>query len=313
MKDKTAMRALGKSWRTRKDRVYAILALLPSMALIFVFVYFLIGWNTVVAFSNWHGLRQDLSFNGLKNFIELFQNERFQIGMRNMGVFALAFIAGCIVIGFTVALLLNQNLKWESFFRNLYIYPLAVSLVVTGVIWRWLMTPGSEQTGWVGINQLFNYLGLDFLKSGWHTNEHFGIIAVAIAATWQMSGYVMAMYLAAMRSIPLELKEAAVIDGASNFQYTARVVIPLVRTTTLSAIVILGHISLRVFDLVASMTGPGKGFITDVPAYYMWQTTFQGNRFNRGAAIALVLLVLVSALVVPYILRTYKKSDDRSG
>jgi glucose/mannose transport system permease protein len=138
-------------------------------------------------------------------------------------------------------------------------------------------------------------------------------VAVAIAAIWQMSGYVMAMYLAAIRSIPVELKEAATIDGASIYQYYLRIVIPLVRTTTLSAVVILGHIALRVFDLTASMTGSGKGYITDVPAFYMWQTTFQGNRFNRGAAIALVLLVMISCLVIPYIVRTYRISDEQSG
>jgi len=313
MKEKTARYALGRRWSRDRDRFYALLSLLPSLVLIFIFVYLLIGWNTVIAFSKWHRLKTDLSFNGLKNFIELFQDERFQIGMRNMGVFALVFISGCIVLGFLLALLLDRGLKWESFFRNLYIYPLAISLVVTGVIWRWLFTPGSEQTGWIGLNQLFDFVGLHFLKSGWHTSQSFGIVAVAIAATWQMSGYVMAMYLAAIRSIPEELKEAAVIDGASPYRYYLHIVIPLVRTTTVSAVVILGHIALRVFDLIASMTGSGKGFITDVPAFYMWQTAFQGNRFNRGAAIALILLVLISGLVIPYIARTYSTSDEQDG
>ena len=312
MTGQLAKHALGRYWRRRRDKLYAFLSLLPSMILVFIFIYLLIGWNTIIAFSNWHGLQRDLSFNGVKNFIELFQNERFQIGMKNMGVYSLVFVLGCLVIGFLLALLLDQTLKWESFFRNVYIYPLAISLVVTGVIWRWLFTPGSEQTGWVGINQIFDYLGLHFLKSGWHTSKSFGIVAVAIAATWQMSGYVMAMYLAAIRNIPVELKEAAVIDGASPYHYYLRVVVPLVRTTTVSAVVILGHIALRVFDLIASMTGPGKGFNTDVPAYYMWQTTFQGNRFNRGAAIALVLFVLMSALVIPYIVKTYRTSEEQS-
>jgi glucose/mannose transport system permease protein len=313
MKEKTARYALGKRWSRDRDRFYAFLSLLPSLVLIFVFVYLLIGWNTVIAFSKWHGLTSDLSFNGLKNFIELFQDERFQIGMRNMGVFALVFISGCIVVGFVLALLLDQSLKWESFFRNLYIYPLAISLVVTGVIWRWLFTPGSEQTGWIGFNQLFDFVGLHFLKSGWHTSQSFGIVAVAIAATWQMSGYVMALYLAAIRSIPVELKEAAVIDGASPYRYYVHIVIPLAKTTTVSAVVVLGHIALRVFDLIAAMTGSGKGFNTDVPAFYMWQTTFQGNRFNRGAAIALVLLVLISGLVIPYIARTYRTANEQGG
>jgi len=108
------------------------------------------------------------------------------------------------------------------------------------------------------------------------------MISVVVAATWQMSGYTMAMYLAGLRSIPEELREAARVDGATEFQVYRHVILPLLRPITLSAVIVLGHISLKIFDLVVSMTGPGPAFATDVPAFFMWDTTFRGNNFARG-------------------------------
>ncbi|HLF02078.1 MAG TPA: sugar ABC transporter permease [Anaerolineales bacterium] len=154
----------------------------------------------------------------------------------------------------------------------------------------------------MGINQLFEGVGLGFLKNGWYTDPKIGIMAVVIAATWQMSGYVMAIYLAGLRAIPEDLREAARVDGANEFQVFQHIIMPLLQPVTLSAVIILGHISLKIFDLIYSMTGPGAGFSTDVPALYMLITVYQGNHFARGAAIAIILLVLVSVLVVPYLI-----------
>jgi len=122
-----------------------------------------------------------------------------------------------------------------------------------------------------------------------------------LAATWQMSGYTMAMYLAGLRAIPDELREAARVDGASEFQILRRILLPMLQPITLSAVIVLGHISLKIFDLVVSMTGPGPAFATDVPAFFMWDTTFRGNNFAQGAAIAILLLLVVAVLVVPYL------------
>jgi len=209
------------------------------------------------------------------------------------------------------------------------------------VVWRWILGPGSTQTGALGINLLFDKLGLGFLKWGWFTDPtsvhipadsglgtflahiglgglttpyvgiSLGMISVAIAATWQMSGYVMAMYLAALRGIPDEMREAARVDGASEMQIYRRVIVPMIRPVTLSAIIVLGHISLKIFDLVVSMTGPGPAFATDVPALYMWETTFRGNSFAQGAAIAMILLLLVALLIVPYLVSS-TRSEART-
>jgi glucose/mannose transport system permease protein len=178
---------------------------------------------------------------------------------------------------------------------------MSVSFIVTGVVWKWVLNPGTQQTGAVGLNLLFEKIGLGFLKNGWYTDPDIGIKAVVIAAAWQMAGYTMALYLAGLRSIPEELREAARVDGASEWQVFRSIILPLLQPVTLSAVIILGHISLKIFDLISSMTGPGAGFSTDVPAYYLFDTVFRGNNFARGGAIAIILLVMVSVLVIPYL------------
>jgi len=216
-------------------------------------------------------------------------------------VFTVLFLISCLIIGFLLAILLDQRIRGEGIFRSIYLFPMSISFIVTGVVWRWLLNPGSAELGSTGINALFDTVGLGFLKTGWYTDPKIGIMAVAIAATWQMSGYTMAMYLAGLRAIPEELREAARVDGASEVQIVRHIILPLLQPITLSAVIVLGHISLKIYDLIVAMTGPGIGFATDVPAYFMWDTTFRGNHFARGAAIAIILLVMVAVLIVPYL------------
>lgn len=282
--------------RVGKDRLTAIAMITPSVIAIGLFVYGFIGWTGWVSLSNWDGLRPDLSLVGLRNFERLFQVPRFQADLRNTLTFTVLFLAACLIIGFLLAVLLDQRVWGEGLFRSIFLFPMAVSFIVTGVVWRWLMTPST------GLNLLFEGVGLGFLKSGWFTDPAIGIKAVVIAATWQMSGFVMAMYLAGLRGIPEELREAARVDGATEFQVYRHIVLPLLQPITLSAVIILGHISLKIFDLTASMTKAGPAFSSDVPAYFMFETTFQGDHYAQGASIAIILLLMVSLLVVPYLL-----------
>jgi len=289
------------------EKVVPILLISPSVLAMAIFVYGFIAWTGWVSLLNWNelvlfkGPFPDSPFIGLRNYERLFDTERFQIDMRNTAVFTLAFLAACLIIGFLLAVLLDQHIRGENLFRSIFLFPMAISFVVTGVVWRWLLNPGTAATGSVGVNLLFDKIGLGFLKTGWYTDPKIGILAVAIAATWQMSGYVMAMYLAGLRGIPEELREAARVDGASELEIYRHIIVPLLQPITLSAIIILGHISLKIFDLVTAMTGPGPAFSTDVPALFMFNTTFQGNHFAQGASIALILLVMVAVLVVPYL------------
>lgn len=290
-----------------RERIISFLMVLPSIIAVGIFIYGFILWSARVSVSSWRGLIPDYTFIGLTNYLDLFRDPRFQIDIRNQVIFTILFVGGCLILGLIMAILLDQNLKGESFFRSLYLFPLAISYIVTGVVWRWLMNPaqGSRMSG---LNLLFDKLGLDFLVNNWHTTPQWGIAFVAIPAIWQMSGFVMALYLSGLRSIPNELREAAQVDGATSAQIYRHVILPLINPVTLSALIILGHISLKVFDLILAIAG--KQLQLDVPAVYMWQITFDGYFFGRGAAIGILLLISVAVLVIPY-LRWSLKTEEQ--
>lgn len=322
--------------RLNSDRVLALLLITPSIAATAIFVYGFIGWTGWVSLSSWFGLRPDLSWAGLSNYAELFRNPRFHIDIRNTAVFTAFLLGACMAIGLGLALLLDRGVRGEGFFRSLFFFPMAISFIVTGVVWRWLLAPGDPATGRItGVNVLLARLGAPHLE--WYTDEAvlyihpdgpvgqllarlglevlsgplFGvpvaILSIVLAATWQMSGFVMALYLAGLRGFPEELREAARIDGASEWQVYRHVVLPFLWPVTLSALIILGHISLKIFDLVAAMSKRGPGFATDVPAYFMFETTFHGDRFAQGASIAMVMLVSVSLLIIPYLVYSMRR------
>jgi len=292
------------------ERITPILLILPSAIAIAIFVYGFIGFTGFVSLTKWNKLSPDFSLAGLRNYQTLFANRRFQIDMRNMVVFTVLFLSSSLAVGFLLAVLLDQRIKGESLFRSIFLFPMAISFIVTGIAWRWLLNPGSIEMGSTGVNLLFEKVGLNLLKTGWYTDPEIGIKAVVIAAVWQMSGYVMAMYLAGLRGIPEELREAARVDGASELQILWHVIVPLLRPITLGAIIVLGHIALKIYDLVVAMTGPGIGFSCDVPAYFMWDTTFQANRFAQGASVATILLVMVGILIVPYLAYSLRREAE---
>jgi glucose/mannose transport system permease protein len=184
---------------------------------------------------------------------------------------------------------------------------MAISYIVTGVVWRWLMNP-AEGSRMSGLNLLFSTLNLDFLVNKWHTTPTWGMAGIALAAIWQMSGYTMALYLAGLRAVPHELREAAQIDGASEVQTYRHIILPMLAPVTLSALIILGHMSLKVFDLIIAVAG--KQLPLDVPAIYMWQTTFDGLFYSRGAAIGIILLISVAILIIPYIRYTLRTENQ---
>ncbi len=293
--------------RIKGDKWTPILFITPSIVAVGIFVYGFISWTGFISFTKWNNVLPDYTLVGFKNYQKLFANMRFQIDLHNTLVFTVVFVASCLLIGLLLAVLIDQRVKGEGIFRNLFLLPMAVSFIVSGVIWHWLFNPGSIQLGNIGVNQLFEKLGLNFLNSGWYTDPKIGIIAVAIAAIWQFSGYTMALYLAGLRGIPLELREAAAIDGASKWKIFYYITLPFLRPITFGAIIILGHISLKIFDLVVAMTGSGPAFSCDVPALFMYDTTFRGNHFAQGASIAIILLLLVSLLIIPYLITTFRK------
>ncbi|MCS7058278.1 MAG: sugar ABC transporter permease [Meiothermus sp.] len=367
-------------WFRNKDTLYGFLVLLPSLVLLGVFVYGFILQTFLTSLTDWgRDPTQALSANpqinliGFENYRELFTgfvDARFRQDLVNTFFFTLFFILGCIGLGLGLAIALDRAPRGEGFFRTVFLFPMSLSFIVTGTIWRWMLQPEG------GVNQLPTLVGLPKGTFAWLTSRdqvwrfswndlpfftgltvglvlllvaiaafragerkrglmasvsagvlflwaftlgralkplpydelhgfNLAFIGIILAAVWQMSGYTMALYLAGLRGIPEELREAARVDGATEWQLYRHVILPMLAPITLSAVIILGHISLKIFDLVFAMAGADNA-PTDVPALLMYLTTFRANQIAKGAAIGMVLLVMVALVIVPYLYRQLK-------
>ena len=295
--------------RFENETLLSIALLFPSMVAVAIFVYGFIAWSVRVSLSKWKGLNPDYTFVGLQQYTNLiFHDQRFLIDVRNTAVFTVGFILGCLLLGLGLAILLDQKLKGESLFRSIFLFPMSISFIASGVVWAWLMSPatGSRMTG---LNLLFQNLGLDFLISTWHaTPPPWGMAYTVIPAVWQLSGFAMALYLGGIRSISEEIREAARVDGATELEIYRYVILPMLRPVTLSAVIILGHMSLKIFDLIVALGRKDQRL--DVPGIYMWTTTFDGTNFAQGAAIGILMLISVAILVVPYLITSMRAEAE---
>jgi len=310
----------------RGPRRLTILLLAPAALVSLVFVYLFIAWTFYASLTSWNSIRPlngilpDFPVVGFANYQTLFATARFWPNdVFNTAVFTVTFIVASVAIGLLLAILLDQRIHGEVLFRNIFLLPMALSFVVTGTIWAWIFNPNT------GINQLLDPLGInairegllafgplkplwdlldflriDILRPGLTTDSRSALGAVVVAATWQMSGFVMAMFLAGLRGVPEELREAARVDGASERQIYTAVLIPQLRPVLVSVIVILGYISLKIFDLVFVMTRGGPGTATDFPSIYLFVSAFQSQLWGLAAAIAIVMLVVSAVVVIPY-------------
>ena len=329
--------ARARRWRLKQGQ-QSLLLLLPSLIAIGIFVYYFIGNSFFVSISNWRTLKPDMTIREplFQTYAEMFATPRFQADLRNTVVFTVIFLVLTLGIGLGLAVLLDRRVFGSVIFRNVFLFPYALSFVVTGVTWRWIFNP---ETGInlffniFGINSLLTRLGVEPLKPGWITDPNIlfqvndalakvwpavgdlqvklgipaAMIPVAIAASWQLSGFVMAMYLGGMATISNEVREAARIDGATEWQIYRRVIIPALAPVTVSVAVILLHVSLKIFDLVFTMSGVGPGFATDVPAIFVFETMFKATRYNMASAASIVMLVLVALIIIPYLARSLKE------
>ncbi|MBO3746251.1 sugar ABC transporter permease [Streptosporangiaceae bacterium NEAU-GS5] len=281
-----------------------LLLVSPSIVAIAVFVYGLLGWNFKVAMTDQHDEISQGHFVGLENFTGIWDQERWGISVRHAVVFTVVFVVGALVLGWFLAFLMEKGIRGEGGFRAIYLFPMAVSFIATGVVWRWLMNSGTGERA-VGLNRLLP----DFLQWHWFRDPGWGMAAMAVPAIWQMSGYVMALFLAGFRGVPEELRESARVDGCTEWQVYRHIVLPYLRPVTLAALIILGHISLKVFDLIVAVSG--KQIITDVPAIFMWNAVFDSHDPAKGATIAAYIVISVCVFVVPYLIWNARRRDGR--
>ena len=273
----------------------------PSILLIAVFVYGLIGWNIKVSLSDWREAKHTTGWAGLAAYRDLRHDPAWTENVHHILLFTATFIVGALLVGLVLAFLLEKGVKGEGFFRSIYLFPMAVSFIAAGVVWRWLMNPAPGDRS-SGLNVISDKLGLG--SSQWYLDPHYGMAAMAMPAIWALGGYIMALYLAGFRGVPEELREAARMDGASEYRVYRHVVFPHLRPVTLGALIILGHISIKVFDLIVAIGG--KQLITQVPAVYMWINIYDARDYAKGAAIATILLIAISVLIIPYLIYTVR-------
>jgi glucose/mannose transport system permease protein len=273
----------------------------PLFAASLFFVYGFIAWTVYISFTR-SGVMPKYELAGLIQYARLWETPRWYVALRNLFIFSGLFIAGCLAIGILLAILLDQRIRIEGVIRTIYLYPMALSFIVTGTAWKWILNPG------LGIEKLVRDLGFESFRFDWLVNSDTAIYTVVIAGVWQSSGYVMALFLAGLRSVDDEIIKAAAIDGAGPIRTYARIVLPIVRPVFLSSIIILTHIAIKSFDLVVALTGGGPGYATDMPATFMYSFAFQRSELGIAAASAVMMLVTIMAIIVPYLYSELRRS-----
>lgn len=361
------------------DRIKALITLLPSIILLAVFVYGFIGNTFWISLTDWGGVaalaeEPVRNFAGFVNYIDLFTGflgGGFRQDLVNAVFYSVSLLIGAIAIGIFLAVLLDNKPRGEAFFRTVFLFPMSLSFIVSGTIWRWLLAPqggvnilpttvglepltfrwlssndtilafnwqnipqiaiylaaavliivglrllttGSRSWMWwlfpgIGLG-LFGWIAGDILPKALFMEEEHGFnmatLGIILATIWQYSGYTMALYLAGFTGISQDLRDAAMLDGASSVGYYRHIALPMVKPITISAVIILSHISLKMFDLIFAMTGPDNGQ-TGHPALNMYLTTFRANDFARGAAIAIILFLIAATFIIPYLISSYRQ------
>ncbi|KRW61875.1 carbohydrate ABC transporter permease [Pseudomonas sp. TTU2014-080ASC] len=270
------------------------LVLAPSMLVVLVGFYGYILWTFVLSFTN-SRFMPSYSWAGLLQYERLWNNERWWVASKNLVVFGGLFIVISLVIGVLLAVLLDQRIRREGFIRTIYLYPMALSMIVTGTAWKWLLNPG------LGLDKLLRDWGWEGFRFDWIVDPDRVVYTLVIAAVWQSSGFVMALFLAGLRGVDQSIIRAAQVDGASPATIYLRIVLPSLRPVFFSALMILAHIAIKSFDLVAAMTAGGPGYASDLPAMFMYAHTFTRGQMGLGAASAMLMLGAVLAVIVPYL------------
>lgn len=280
---------------------HPLIVLVIPLGMVFYFVYVGLAWNILVSLSGWTGLRVDYSFKGFGNYLRMLDDSVFWLSLKNT-LLLFAIIPICVVLGLFLAVILDKGLKGTNFFRNVFLLPFALSFVVTGTLWAWMYNPANGI-----INSLLRAMGLGFLAGTWHTAQETVMPAIILALVWQFSGYASLIFLAGLKSVPVNQVQAAYLDGASSLKVFWRVILPQLKAPLTTAIVVIAMYALRSFDFIWVLTGGGPGYSSHTLSVMMYRETFLSTRYAYGAAIATALLVLVLLLIVPYTYRTYRR------
>jgi glucose/mannose transport system permease protein len=270
------------------------LVLAPTFVITLIFIYGYILLNAWLSFTKSRMLPK-YDWAGTIQYEKLFANDRWWVAVENLAIFGGLFIFICLALGLLLAILLDQQVRAEGAIRTIFLYPMALSFIVTGTAWKWILNPG------LGLEKLVRDLGFENFTFDWLVDPEMAIYTVVIAGVWQASGFVMALFLAGLRGVDDSIIKAAQIDGASLPTIYWRIIIPSLGPVFFSALIILTHIAVKSFDLVIALTGGGPGYATDVPATFMYAFAFTRGQVGLGAASSMMMLAVVCAIIVPYL------------
>jgi glucose/mannose transport system permease protein len=270
------------------------IVLAPSFAVILVFVYGFILWTVYLSFTH-SRMMPVYTLTGFDSYERLFAQPSWWMALKNIAIFGVLYVGICMALGLTLAILLDQKIRIEGVLRPIYLYPMAVSFIVTGTAWKWFLNPGT------GLEKTMQDWGWTSFHFDWLVNTDMAIYTIVIAGVWQAAGFCMAMFLAGLRGIDGEIMKAAQIDGASAYATYRRIIIPALRPVFLSAFIVLTHMAIKSYDLVIALTGGGPGNATELPSTFMYSYTFTRNQMSVGAASAVIMLMTVAAIIVPYL------------
>ena len=276
------------------------LVISPALVISLIFFYALAVWVGVISFTDSHSL-PSYSWVSFSNYATLWRDDDWWVAVLNLLKFLPLAVGIPLVLGCLLAILLDRKIRGEGFLRTVYMYPVALSFVVSGTVWRWLLAPDT------GIQTWLQAAGIHGASFDWLISPDKAIFTLAIVSVWQSTGFVLALFMAGLRSVDDSLFKAAMLDGATLPRIYWRIVLPILRPTVFSAVMILLPTALRTFDLVVVLTNGGPGRSSILPAYYMFDMFFHRDEMGQGAASGMILLMMCSVVVMPYLFNEFRK------
>lgn len=268
-------------------------ALLPMALTVIVGYLGSVLWSLRISFTSSRTFPSD-HFVGLAQYVRLFDNERWMLSLHNLAIYGVLFVAACMLIGFLLAVFIDQNVTGEGVLRTVFLYPYAMSFVATGLVWQWMLTPGG------GIGEALRRFGFAGVEFDWIVDQDMVIYTIVIATVWQASGLVMAMMLAGLRGIDGDIWKAARLDGIPAWRVYTSIVLPMMGPTIATVFLLLSTAVVKLFDAVVAMTQGGPGTASEVPAKFIMDNLFGRANIGLASAGAVMLLVPVLAVLAPY-------------
>ncbi|MET1414773.1 sugar ABC transporter permease [Roseibium sp. HPY-6] len=299
-------RARPVSRAARMAQLVPTLVLLPTLVTTGIYIFVFVCWNIYLSLSS-STLLPVYDFAGFDAYTRLWRNPRWTTGVQNLAVFGTLYILFSVLVGVTLAILMDQRVKGENFLRSIFLYPIAISFVVTGTTWQWILNPST------GLEKFFHDLGWTGFEFSLITNRETALYAVVLAAVWHASGFVMVMVLAALRGVDQDVVKAGRIDGASMTKIYRRIILPSIWPVMISVLIILLQFAIKTFDLVLALTHGGPGISTTFPAIFVYDRLFAAGELAQGAAAAVWLLIGLIVVLLPVITLGWVYRKQKAG